>query len=150
MQPPSKRERTRYNGYVYGRYPQSEHETDRKYFKRYDNINERIEYLHRRVWEDHYGSIPEGHHIHHIDGDTGNNRIENLACISGFDHLSHHGRAQGSRHEHMARIRPFASEWHRSEEGYAWHSKNAKNMWKNRQPEKRICEQCGESFDSIT
>jgi len=33
---------------------------------------------HRLIWEMHYGSIPTGILIDHIDGDTLNNRIENL------------------------------------------------------------------------
>ena len=33
--------------------------------------------LHRYVWELHYGEIPEGYHIHHIDFDK-SNIIRNL------------------------------------------------------------------------
>jgi len=33
---------------------------------------------HRIVWEMHYGKIPEGYEIDHIDGNGGNNRLRNL------------------------------------------------------------------------
>lgn len=36
---------------------------------------------HVMVWEKHYGKIPDGHQIHHIDGDTKNNTLENLIMI---------------------------------------------------------------------
>lgn len=41
---------------------------------------------HRLVYESYYGKIPEGYDIHHIDGDTYNNDINNLECLSHRDH----------------------------------------------------------------
>ena len=48
---------------------------------------------HRINWIYHYGRIPEGKEINHIDGDKANNCIENLEvishsenCIHGFKH----------------------------------------------------------------
>ena len=49
---------------------------------------------HRRVWEKHWGEIPDGHHIHHIDGDKHNNDISNLLCVSVLEHMMIH-RIQG-------------------------------------------------------
>ena len=43
---------------------------------------------HRLVWEGVFGSIPKGFDIHHVDGNTHNNNIENLECISHADHSS--------------------------------------------------------------
>ena len=37
---------------------------------------------HRIIWELHFGPIPEGMVIDHIDRDKSNNRIENLRCTS--------------------------------------------------------------------
>ena len=37
---------------------------------------------HRKVWEDHHGSIPKGHSIVFLDGDKTNYDISNLACLS--------------------------------------------------------------------
>ena len=44
--------------------------------------NLKTTYLHRKIWEDHYGTIPKGMVIDHINGDTVDNRIENLQCIT--------------------------------------------------------------------
>ena len=41
---------------------------------------------HRLVYESYYGKIPDGYDIHHIDGDTYNNDIDNLECLSHADH----------------------------------------------------------------
>ena len=42
------------------------------------------------VWERRYGTIPTGCIIHHIDRDTKNDAITNLACISRAAHLDEH------------------------------------------------------------
>ena len=53
----------------------------------------------RRLWERMRGPIPEGHHIHHIDGDYTNNVIENLACLSSSEHgRLHHPANPVPRH----------------------------------------------------
>lgn len=38
--------------------------------------------VHRIIWEMHFGEIQEGFTIDHIDGDTKNNKLSNLRCIS--------------------------------------------------------------------
>lgn len=42
------------------------------------SINRKTYMVHRVIWEMHYGAIPDGYVIDHINGDTGDNRIENL------------------------------------------------------------------------
>jgi ribonucleotide reductase alpha subunit len=49
-----------------------------------DNRDYQME--HRLVFESYYGKIPEGYDIHHIDGNTYNNDIDNLECLSHEDH----------------------------------------------------------------
>ena len=50
-------------------------------------------YLHVLIWEDHYGiKKPEGCDIHHIDGDSKNNSIQNLICVPSKIHQSFHSK----------------------------------------------------------
>ena len=37
--------------------------------------------LHRQIWFDNFGKIPDGYSIHHKNGDARDNRIENLELI---------------------------------------------------------------------
>ena len=46
---------------------------------------------HRWIWEQHHGRpIPDGHDIHHANGDRLDNRIENLQCVSKVAHKRIH------------------------------------------------------------
>jgi hypothetical protein len=36
---------------------------------------------HRIIWDLHHGPIPEGYTVDHIDGNTVNNKIDNLRCV---------------------------------------------------------------------
>ncbi len=47
--------------------------------------------MHRLVWELHYGKLPPGYIVHHINGDRGDNRIENLIGIPRTKHNCHKG-----------------------------------------------------------
>jgi hypothetical protein len=47
-------------------------------------------YVYRRVYEEHIGTIPDGYHIHHIDGDHTNNSPENLVALSPEEHYKVH------------------------------------------------------------
>lgn len=46
--------------------------------------------LHRRVWAERFGEIPNEYIIHHINGDKKDNRIENLECLSRKEHCKKH------------------------------------------------------------
>lgn len=41
---------------------------------------------HILVWEGVHGPVPAGHDIHHLDGDTYNNDIDNLQCMKHEEH----------------------------------------------------------------
>jgi hypothetical protein len=42
--------------------------------------------MHRYVWENEKGKIPDGWDIHHINEQKGDNRIENLECLPKAEH----------------------------------------------------------------
>ncbi|RDC67728.1 HNH endonuclease [Rhodovulum sp. 12E13] len=50
----------------------------------------RIVAEHRHVWECAYGAIPDGHQIHHRDGNRANNRLENLVPLLPGHHKREH------------------------------------------------------------
>lgn len=47
-------------------------------------------WLHHVVWEKHFGPIPDGHEIHHRDGDKTNNAPGNLVCLTPSGHARLH------------------------------------------------------------
>ena len=47
------------------------------------------EAIHRACWESYY-RLPEGFHVHHIDGDRFNNNISNLAALAPGIHRQVH------------------------------------------------------------
>ena len=48
---------------------------------------ERFEYVHRKVWEEHNGPIPEGKMVSFLDGDKDNCKIENLVLLDNSENL---------------------------------------------------------------
>ena len=51
--------------------------------------------LHRYIWEQFYNrQIPAGHIIHHINGNTKDNKIENLMLMSSANHNYLHGKGR--------------------------------------------------------
>ena len=45
---------------------------------------------HCLVWEEHYGKIPDGMQIHHIDHNKTNNDISNLKLVTPLEHKRLH------------------------------------------------------------
>lgn len=110
--------------------------------------------LHRYVWEYFNGTIPEGYHVHHIDGNKENNDISNLAMMSRHEHEQLHGatmseeRRQWCRDNLARTARPKASEWHGSAAGREWHRIQGRRGMANRKEKPFICEMCGKPFTS--
>lgn len=137
-----------YDGKVYRRYPRSKRRTDAVYFKR-SLSKGKCEYLHRRVWEDHNGPIPEGFHIHHRDDDPGNNAPENLEAVSVSDHLKRHPPSPEQRawqEQHLAQIRHLTKGWHSSEAGRAVHKRVGALAYAGFKGSEKACSHCGSAF----
>lgn len=105
--------------------------------------------LHRVVWEYHNGKIPDGYDVHHKDKDRTNNDIDNLELLVRSEHQRMHmlqpDRIAQSRIDIKSAIAK-APEWHRSNEGKEWHSKHAKESWKDRKEITYVCSFCGNEF----
>jgi hypothetical protein len=95
-------------------------------------LDRRGEAMARAVWKHYRGPIPADHHVHHIDHDRGNNAIDNLELLERSVHIRNHA--------------PDAAEWHRSDEGRAWHVEHGRDSWKNAVEETFECTQCGKSY----
>ena len=72
------RESIEYRGKMYHRYPESKRPHLRNYYWHHGKWKEPPVALHKQVYIDIYGPIPEGMQIHHKDGDFLNNSPENL------------------------------------------------------------------------
>lgn len=134
-----------FDGREYIRYPKSKRWADRNYYRSSGRS------LHRDMWVSFHGSIPEGYHVHHKDGNPLNNTIDNLECLSSHDHQSNHEYTKSEeykarRRENMDRQRPKTKEWHASPEGLAWHAKNGERAWKVRKEHSFKCGQCESLF----
>jgi HNH endonuclease len=117
------------------------------------DANERL--LHRRVWSDLHGPIPDGHDIHHRDGDWRNNHPDNLEAVPSSQHQRAHMLAYNAIPENYARslaglakAREEAPKWHRSKEGRAWHKEHGKALWINRVKKELQCKQCGKKYET--
>lgn len=141
-----------YDGYDYLRWPDSPNWADRVYYNPEGKaLRAGKERLHRQLWKDANGSIPEGYEIHHKDGNPLNNTLSNLECLSPKDHTQWHAENISEERREQAReridsIRHLASAWHQSPEGRAWHSALAKQMWADREPHEQQCLRCGKSY----
>lgn len=111
--------------------------------------------IHRYVWEYYNGKIPDGYHVHHIDGDKSNNDISNLRLLTVSDHIKLHmsdlpeEKKERMRKNLAEKAQPRAIEWHGSKDGIEWHKKHYDDM-KEKLYKKReyVCEQCGKKFEA--
>jgi ribonucleotide reductase alpha subunit len=54
---------------------------------------------HRLIWEGIFGKIPQNHDIHHINGNTHDNTIENLQCLPHQEHAKLTALEQPNNHQ---------------------------------------------------
>ena len=144
----NRREVVVYNGIEFYRYPDSRHEHLSKYFS---GTGARV-FLHRYTWIYENGQIPEGFHVHHIDGNALNNDISNLECLSTKDHGSKHkfetysDERKAASLLHLEKIRPLTKAWHASPEGREKHREIGALAYKNFVAVAKPCKHCGTSF----
>lgn len=119
-------------------------------------VQERL--LHRVIWIEHNGEIPEGLEVHHKNGDWRDNRIENMELMSKSEHMRLHMNAKyldpGWRAIYCAALpkaREAAKVWHKSEAGRAWHKIHGKTVMDKVFSEKipLVCEECGKEFQGF-
>ncbi len=109
--------------------------------------------LSRDIWRDSYGPIPEGYQIHHIDRNPTNNDLSNLMCLSAKEHNELHKRLltdaekEWSKQNMKERALPKACEWHKSEVGHEWHTKNTIHQHEiGAFTHNLICSHCGKEY----
>ena len=59
-------------------------------YRRFTCKDRRRRFEHVLVWEQHYGPVPEGFEIHHVNQDKLDNRIENLRLVNRLEHKRLH------------------------------------------------------------
>ena len=117
------------------------------------NAKERL--LHRRIWIDNFGPIPEGVDVHHLDEDWRNNDPRNLELKSRTKHRKEHMLANMADPVFRARAlqalrdaSPLAAEWHASPEGIEWHRQNSLKAWEKRDPVPAVCTVCAKGYET--
>ena len=67
-------------------------------YMKYRVSSGKAQYIHRIVWEEWNGPIPPGYVIHHADGNTWNNCLENLVLMTRSEHQRlYRGQHDGHR-----------------------------------------------------
>lgn len=124
-----------FNGVVYRKSP------SQRYYSR-TRVRQKALLLHREVWAHHHGPIPAGYEVHHKDGNTENNDVSNLECLTSSEHAKRH-------HPGGWRLRPcpvcgalFSREGNRE----VFCSHVCAN--RGRKPRQFTCTQCGACFSS--
>ena len=112
--------------------------------------------MHIYVWEYYHSEVPKGYEVHHRDGNKANNDISNLQLVKPQEHQEIHRKMLNEeerewRRNNLAKTaRPKASEWHKSEDGRAWHRQQyEKTKDKLHQTEEHVCVVCGKTFMGI-
>jgi hypothetical protein len=136
-----------WNGKPYNSYRRKDGTWD--YF-RHSTSQNRSTYLHRDMWEDAFGPIPEGCEIHHKDFNRSHNWLGNFECLTVAEHdaIKHpRTKKQIARQlEHLEKIRPLTKAWHASKEGRAKHREIGALTYRDFVPTAKPCAQCSTTF----
>ena len=87
--------------------------------------------LHRYIWEQERGEIPEGHDIHHINGDKLDNRIDNLLCLTKAEHTRVHLLENWNDEDYVQWMRELTKKRWESPEYRAKMCQMSRDMWKS-------------------
>lgn len=144
-----------FNGVRFYRYPDAKQRSHRTYFT--PGIADRrrgVKALHQEVWKAAHGPIPEGHVIHHLDGDSTNNDLSNLGCLPNREHAGHHMSERNRTPEHLAHLAAVRASgapyrWHQTEAGRQFHIEHGQAFWVNRQPVPSVCVHCGTAYECL-
>lgn len=105
---------------------------------------------HRIIWREDVGPISAGYDIHHKDGNSFNNLVENLECISKSDHMKLHSlEFKESRSKNMSKNSEKLHAWHRTEEGRKFLKEKGRKEFERRIPKSCTCAHCGKQFSSV-
>lgn len=138
-----------FNGNNYRRYPDSPHLNHQRYYTK--TTGKGFCTLHRDIYEYFKGPIPDGWHVHHLDEDFFNNSPDNLGCMPYAEHRAEHSDVMAAAaRKSIETARLYASEWHGTEAGLAFHKKLGRESWDNREREPiGTCANCGDPIESF-
>lgn len=104
-------------------------------------------FLHRVLYEQSNGPVPEGHHVHHKDGDRANNALENLESKDGRQHIADHMRG---RVFYPKAALDAAAEWRKTDAGKEFmREQGVRNAHHLRQQREFDCECCGAKYLTV-
>lgn len=112
------------------------------------------ERLHRAVYRHYFGEIPQGYHVHHVDGDVQNNSPENLILLPASEHARLH-MSEESRKSKQAEVGRTGwesldakrREWAKTPEGKRWYKEHWKeSIGKSMTPIEKECAHCHGKF----
>jgi HNH endonuclease len=93
----------------------------------------------RKIYEQHYGPIPKGHHIHHKDMNHSNDDPLNLEALAPDEHAQKHGFLNNFLMAQSTAIERSVAA-NKSPESRFKKSAAAKRRWGNQQERERLCE----------
>ena len=140
-------ERVVFDGSQFVRYPGS-----RPYFAGW--YRGRRWLLHRAIWTYHNGPIPEGHVVHHSNGNTRDNRLSNLELLTPLQHVAHHDSLNSWKwskrnREHLAkqRAKGYLERWRKTALARAFFKAKGQELRANTvKPTEKRCQNCGAVF----
>ncbi|MFW6120648.1 MAG: HNH endonuclease signature motif containing protein [Petrotogales bacterium] len=111
--------------------------------------------LHRKIYEDNFGEIPEGYIVHHKNGDTFNNKPSNLESKPRGKHQSEHVKEwfkdpeyRKKNRKSLKKAQQKARTWHKSKKGREWHKDHYDESLGMAKKHEHTCVICGKKYYS--